>query len=152
MAKVKLPRGIRNNNPLNIRRGKTPWLYEVTLAECPDKSFCQFQTMRTGWRAAFMLLRTYLLKYKLRTIRQIISKWAPSNENNTEMYIRHVSTFANLHPDEIITRGTEIIRIAAGMCIVENGDKYNPLLNTKDISDMDWGYACAFGSKDYKLP
>ena len=99
-----------------------------------------------------MLLRTYLIKYKLRTIRQIISKWAPSNENNTEMYIRHVSIFANLHPDDIILRGTEIIRIAAGMCIVENGDKYNPLLNNVDIAEMDWGYTCTFGSKDYKLP
>ena len=77
-----LPRGIRNNNPLNIRRSKDQW--QGLRAQQTDASFCQFETLEYGWRAAFYLLtRTYYHKYRLFTIRAIISKWAPPNENLT---------------------------------------------------------------------
>ena len=53
-----LPRGIRNNNPLNIRRGKDQW--QGLRAQQTDASFCQFESLEYGWRAAFYLLtRTY---------------------------------------------------------------------------------------------
>ena len=86
----KLPRGIRNCNPLNIRRFKnTKWA--GMSAEQTDLAFCQFTKMAYGWRAAFILLRTYYFKYKLRTIRDIISRWAPPEDNNpTGIYIDSV--------------------------------------------------------------
>jgi hypothetical protein len=76
-----LPRGIRNNNPLNIRRtAKDQW--KGLRAQQTDASFCQFESLDYGWRAAFYLLtRTYYHKYRLFTIRAIINKWAPPNEN-----------------------------------------------------------------------
>ena len=46
-----LPRGIRNNNPLNIRRGKDQW--KGLRAQQTDASFCQFESLEYGWRAAF---------------------------------------------------------------------------------------------------
>ena len=56
-----------------------------------DASFCQFETMEYGWRAAFYLLtRTYYHKYRLYTIRDIISRWAPPSENDTGAYIQNV--------------------------------------------------------------
>ncbi len=71
-----LPRGIRNNNPLNIRRSKDKW--KGLRAVQADAQFCQFESLEYGWRAAFYLLtRTYYHKYRLFTIRAIISKWAP---------------------------------------------------------------------------
>ena len=79
-----LPRGIRNHNPLNIRRnGKDQW---KGLAEAQnDAAFCQFKSLEYGWRAAFILLtRTYYHKYRLYTIRGIINRWAPPNENKTD--------------------------------------------------------------------
>ena len=83
-----LPRGLRNNNPLNIRRGKDQW--QGLRAQQTDASFCQFESLEYGWRAAFYLLtRTYYHKYRLYTIRKIISKWAPPNENLTETYIQN---------------------------------------------------------------
>ena len=58
----KLPRGIRNNNPLNIRRTKTSsWM--GMREEQTDKSFCQFTTLRYRWRAAFMLLKLYYAQH-----------------------------------------------------------------------------------------
>ena len=96
-----LPRGIRNNNPLNIRRSKDQW--KGLRAQQTDSQFCQFETLEYGWRAAFYLLtRTYYHKYRLYTIRAIISKWAPPNENLTATYIENVSRLTGIPPDEPI--------------------------------------------------
>lgn len=83
-----LPRGIRNNNPLNIRIGNK-WRGEV---DCPsDPDFEQFTCMHYGLRAGFVLLRRYIERYHLDTITDIISRWAPATENATRSYICHVS-------------------------------------------------------------
>ena len=96
-----LPRGIRNNNPLNIRRGKDQW--QGLRAQQTDASFCQFESLDYGWRAAFYLLtRTYYHKYRLYTIRMIISKWAPPQENLTATYIENVCRLTGIPPDEPI--------------------------------------------------
>ena len=96
-----LPRGIRNHNPLNIRRtGKDQW---KGLAEVQnDRCFCQFESLEWGWRAAFYLLtRTYYHTHRLYTIRGIISRWAPPQDhNNTEAYIKNVSRLTGIGPDE----------------------------------------------------
>lgn len=82
-------RGLRNNNPLNIRRGEQ---WKGLAKKQTDAAFCQFETMAYGWRAAFWLLtRTYYHKYRLYTIRSIVERWAPPKENNTEAYVAHVA-------------------------------------------------------------
>ena len=96
-----LPRGIRNNNPLNIRRSKDLWV--GLRAQQTDSAFCQFESLEYGWRAAFYLLtRTYYHKYRLFTIRMIINKWAPPNENQTSKYIENVCRLTGIGPDEPI--------------------------------------------------
>ena len=119
-----LPRGIRNNNPLNIRRSKDQW---KGLAEAQtDRAFVQFKSLEYGWRAAFYLLtRTYYHKYRLYTIRTIIRRWAPSNENDTNAYIANVSKLTGIDPDEPIgipsESPTRWIALGAAMDIQENG-------------------------------
>jgi hypothetical protein len=123
-SKSMLPRGIRNNNPLNIRRSKDQW---KGLAEAQtDRAFVQFKTLEYGWRAAFYLLtRTYYHKYRLYTIRTIIRRWAPSNENDTNAYIANVSKLTGIDPDEPIGIPSEApsrwIAIGLAMAIQENG-------------------------------
>ena len=96
-----LPRGIRNNNPLTIRRSKDLWV--GLRAQQTDSAFCQFESLEYGWRAAFYLLtRTYYHKYRLFTIRMIINKWAPPNENQTSKYIENVCRLTGIGPDEPI--------------------------------------------------
>ena len=119
-----LPRGIRNNNPLNIRRSKDKW--KGLRAVQADASFCQFETLEYGWRAAFYLLtRTYYHKYRLFTIRAIISKWAPPMENKTEAYIANVSRLTGIASDEPIgipsDRPARWIKVGRAMAIQENG-------------------------------
>ena len=120
-----LPRGIRNHNPLNIRRtAKDQWkgLAEVQT----DRAFCQFKSLEYGWRAAFYLLtRTYYHKYRLYTIRMIISKWAPPQENLTATYIANVSRLTGIPPDEPIgipsDQPTRWMKLGIAMAIQENG-------------------------------
>ena len=119
-----LPRGIRNHNPLNIRRSKDQWkgMAEVQA----DRAFVQFKSLEYGWRAAFYLLtRTYYHKYRLYTIRSIVSRWAPSSENNTEAYIANVSRLTGIDPDEPIgipsDRPARWMMVGAAMAIQENG-------------------------------
>ncbi len=77
---------MRNCNPLNIRRvAGTRW--KGQSAEQNDPQFVQFETMDWGLRAAFVLLRTYAIKYKAVCIENIITRWAPPTENDTRKYI-----------------------------------------------------------------
>ena len=119
-----LPRGIRNNNPLNIRRSKDQW---KGLAEQQnDRSFCQFKSLEWGWRAAFYLLtRTYYHKYRLYTIRGIISRWAPSCENDTSAYVQNVARLTGIDPDKPLGIPSESpsvwMMVGVAMAIQENG-------------------------------
>lgn len=81
-------RGIRNNNPANIRRGCN---WKGLAKTQTDREFCQFDTMTWGVRALLVTLRTYVVKHHLHTSREIITRWAPpSDGNNTEAYIKFV--------------------------------------------------------------
>lgn len=81
-------RGIRNNNPANIRHGCN---WKGLAEKQTDKEFCQFTTMTWGVRALLVTLRTYVVKHHLHTVREIITRWAPpSDGNNTEKYIEFV--------------------------------------------------------------
>ena len=115
-----IPRGIRNNNPLNIRVGNV-WLGEVQKPT--DKSFEQFISMEYGLRAAFVILRRYIRRYHRDTIAEIIEAWAPSNENNTQAYIDKVAQLAKIPANQPIKYEDKesMCAIVAGMCLVENG-------------------------------
>lgn len=99
MNKRPIPRGIRNNNPLNIRIGNC-WLGEVR--EPNDPEFEQFISMVYGVRAGFVLLRRYIRHYHRTTIPQVIAAWAPSTENNTEAYITAVCQMSKISRDETL--------------------------------------------------
>ena len=90
-------RGIRNNNPLNIRRGGSNW---VGLKEKQtDKQFCQFVSMSYGFRAAFRLVYNYIRISGLKTVREIINRWAPAEENPTKVYLYFVCNQGGFRPD-----------------------------------------------------
>ena len=90
-----MSRGIRNCNPLNIRRvAGTAW--KGQRAEQTDREFVQFESMEWGTRAAFCLLRTYERKYHQNCIADIITRWAPPSENQTGQYISNVCRWTGL--------------------------------------------------------
>lgn len=120
MRRNELPRGLRNNNPGNIRRNSDVFQGEINPSR--DKEFKQFKNMAYGYRAMYKILSNYYNKYRLNTIRKMISRWAPENENNTNAYIKAVSDYAGIPADDLISFDREqMIRIVAGMSKVENG-------------------------------
>ena len=114
------PRGIRNNNPLNIRIGNT-WLGEVPNPT--DSEFEQFVSVRYGLRAAFVILRRYIRRYRRNTPAKIIRAWAPAVENNTQRYIEVVCKRSLIAPDEVIDYADKktMVRLVKAMAFVECG-------------------------------
>lgn len=125
MAEKKLPRGLRNCNPGNIRINSD--LFQGEIRPSKDKSFKQFETMAYGYRSVFRILSNYRKNYGLDTIRKMIGRWAPENENDTDAYIKAVSDYAGIPADDTINIADreQMIRIVAGMSKVENGREAN---------------------------
>lgn len=126
-ADKQLPRGLRNCNPLNIRKNTDLW--QGLRKEQTDPVFFQFVTMAYGYRAAFITLRTYFGKYGVHNLRGIITRWAPPVDGNeTEMYIRMVTTLTGIASDKEldIENAACMTEIVAAMSRVENGKKAHP--------------------------
>jgi hypothetical protein len=120
---MSLPRGLRNNNPGNIRKSSTVWIGQVSGT---DPDFVTFESIEWGYRAIFVLLRNYISK-GYDTISKIINRYAPSNENDTTAYINRVAALSNIDKDTVIGRddGESLIKIVAAISWHENGVKPN---------------------------
>lgn len=123
---TKTSRGLRNNNPGNIRISKTIYTGEVTPST--DKSFKQFTSLLYGYRAMFVLLHYYQRTYMDTTIEAFIKRYAPSCENDTESYINTVCRMSGLHRFEPINtfNKKDMIGIVSAMSLQENGIAANP--------------------------
>ena len=90
-----VPRGVRNNNPGNVRRTKDNW--QGLAAEQTDTAFFQFVSAPQGIRCLARILLNYQDKRGLRTIEKIIWRWAPpSDDNPTESYVSFVCRRARI--------------------------------------------------------
>ena len=125
MSSNKLPRGLRNNNPGNIRITKDKW--KGLCKEQTDKSFFQFTEMRYGYRALIRTLQNYNRRHGCKSIADYINRWAPPVENNTSSYIISVCSKmgvpASCIPD-IYDRDT-MCAFAAAISEHENGVRAN---------------------------
>ncbi len=119
--------GIANRNPLNIRYVKANhWL--VLHPQTPNvKGFCHFTAPAYGFRAAIILIKNYMRKYGCVTPENIIRRWAPPTENNTELYIACVCGRSRLGRQERLhTEGPQIGRLVAAMTRQETGMYITP--------------------------
>ncbi len=94
------PRGIRNNNPGNLRKTETQW--QGLADQQTDPDFFMFKSPIYGIRALARVLIAYRIKHGLRTIQQIIERWAPPNENDTAAYVRAVSADTGFPADQAL--------------------------------------------------
>lgn len=115
------PRGLKNNNPLNIRKNNTKW--QGLAEEQTDKSFFVFVAPEWGYRAALRTLQNYKRMHGLTTIRQWVNRWAPPVENDTEAYIRCVCQRTGMpeSAEPNIYNKTIMCNIVAAMSYMENG-------------------------------
>jgi hypothetical protein len=144
-------RGIRNNNPLNIRHSADRW--EGARIEQTDKSFVQFQTMAYGYRAAWKVLESYWKYFKRQrqpfTVAHIIARWAPPSENHTDAYVSTVLKLTSLGGKENLPRPfmgiaiDKLVRLFAAMTTMECGVPYEKV----DVQAILDGYDLAFPGK-----
>lgn len=117
------PRGIRNNNPGNLRRNSDPW--QGLSERQGDVEFFTFKDSVYGIRALARTLIAYQDKHDLRTIRQIVSRWAPPTENNTNAYVRAVAAETGLNADQPLDmhRFNHLLPLTKAIIRHENGQQ-----------------------------
>lgn len=118
-----IPRGIRNNNPGNIRLSSARWQGADHASDNRDAEFVTFKDPVMGLRALMRVLLTYQKKHSLRTIESIINRWAPPHENHTEHYILHVCQEMHVGRRQIIDlcEPKTLMALARIITIHENG-------------------------------
>ncbi len=121
VLRTQQPRGIRNNNPGNIRRTNTQWrgIREIQS----DNAFVQFNSPEYGHRAMARVLRSYERR-GLVTVRDIISTYAPATENKTEAYIDFVAKRLGVSPDAQLDLDVIMFDLIKAITVFENGQQY----------------------------
>lgn len=107
----------RTKNPMNVRfsksnnwKGKTGENY---------KGFECFIDDRYSVRAAYLLMLTYQ-RYGIKTLSAFLRRYAPSNENNTELYIKQVCEKTGLTKDSLINTNEIMIPVLQAMAVIES--------------------------------
>ena len=146
-----MTRGIRNNNPLNIRHSTDQW--QGARVEQTDKAFVQFKSMAYGYRAAWKVLESYWNQFyrskQSYTVSTIIGRWAPPTENDTQNYIRTVLNLTSLGGKENLpqpSRGVDterLERLIRAMTTMECGIPYKEV----DTEAIREGWRLAFPGK-----
>jgi hypothetical protein len=115
------PRGIYLNNPGNIELADDHWVGMAKLQT--DDRFIRFLSPVYGLRAMMKVLITYGRKHELTTISEVITRWAPPRENNTDAYIAHVAKRMKISPNQAIDLEDldTLIRLAKAITMHENG-------------------------------
>jgi len=125
-VKPSAPRGIRNNNPGNIRISNAAWLGKIPMQYNTDGSFEQFTYAEFGIRALAMNLKNYQAKHHLYTVRGMINRFAPSNENNTNSYVNIVSKSLGVSPDTPIDFADPNVSLNLVKAIIKHENGVNP--------------------------
>ena len=116
-------RGEANNNPGNIIRDTTPWLGLVPRAEATDRHFCQFDTAVNGIRALAKVLLSYQRLDGCRTLGDVINRYAPKTENDTDAYLRDLVARTGIGAGQTLDleHSSELAIIARAIIFHENG-------------------------------
>ena len=115
----KLPRGIRNKNPGNIKIG-TDW--DGLADEQSDPTFCVFKEAVWGIRALMRILLVYRFHHKKNNVEDIIGRWAPPSENDTDAYIDFVCDKTGFNPMDQLDNSIEhYLPLVKSIIQMENG-------------------------------
>lgn len=118
---LEAPRGIRNNNPGNIIKGKTLW--RGMAQDQDDPRFVVFSAPVWGLRALMKTLLTYYRRHGLDTVHSIVNRWAPPHENATDHYAEHVALKLKVHRTALLRVDDPaiLVKLAQAIVLHENG-------------------------------
>jgi len=115
-----IPRGIRNQNPGNIRHGETIWQGQSQYQD--DPAYVTFTDPIYGIRAIARILMTYS-KDGLNTVSQIIGRWAPSSENDTDAYVESVAKALGVGANTPLSLTSVLPDLVKAIITHENGEQ-----------------------------
>jgi len=124
--------GIKDNNPGNIKKTNDKW---DGLVPSKGKYFA-FESPEYGVRAMTRLLRTYDIKHGLNTIKGIISRYAPRSENDTDTYIKNVSSFTGYDPNQELNLEDRAVMKNLIKAIIRQENKGKDLFSDKFYNDV----------------
>jgi hypothetical protein len=128
-----LPRGIRNNNPGNLRISSIAWQGKIPNSQNTDRAFEQFNSVAHGLRAMATDLINDVHKGQ-NTLRKLIIEYAPPTENDTIAYINNVARMVGISPDQRLILDNELVKkIIRAKMVVENGLIVNTLIPDQQI-------------------
>lgn len=116
-----LPRGIRNNNPGNLKWSSAQ-VWQGQMGR-DSGGFLQFDTAANGLRAAARVIKTYIGTHKLDTIAKIGPRWSPDVNGLTGIYAANVSKFSGIPVSQVLTVNM-LPAVLAGIVGAENGGQY----------------------------
>ncbi len=120
-SKEFMKRGIRNNNPMNIKHSSNQWVGAYGVQS--DDVFVQFESPMFGLRAGAKTLLTYERVHFLSSIRSIINRWAPpSDDNPTSKYVDFVASQVGVDPDMFISVRDHLAQLLPAIVEFENGE------------------------------
>lgn len=122
-----MTRGLRNNNPGNIRKTGDKW-QGLSITQT-DKEFFQFTEAKYGIRAMTKLFKNYQTKYGLNTVNDLINRWAPPIENNTSAYVNHVAEYLNVSVNESIDLNNTEVLTNLVKVVIKHENGINPYSN-----------------------
>jgi hypothetical protein len=140
----KQPRGVRNNNPLNIEAGN------FTAAQPgfsgSDGRFAKFEDVDQGFAAAENLLGVYGTKHGINTVAGVINRWAPPSDGNpVSAYAASVSKDLGINPNDPLDLSNPVVRsrVASAMAKFENGVEVprSTKAEAKPAASGDWWQA-----------
>lgn len=111
-------RGIRNNNPGNLKKTSDQWLGLAAIQY--DPTFFVFKKPVYGIRALARLLQNYELA-GFDTVSKIIHRYAPTSENDTAAYIESVSNRLGVNQNKVIDVNEVLPELIKAIVTHENG-------------------------------
>lgn len=125
-------RGIRNNNPGNIRKSGTVWAGQAPIEAQTDPAFVTFTAPEYGLRAMAKILKNYFAA-GYDTLAKVATRWAPPTENDTAAYIAALSQTTGLDPNARLS-AADLPRVIPAIVKHENGSQpYSASLINKGI-------------------
>ena len=113
---IRLARGQRNCNPMNIIRNNSAW--KGMKEKQTDKQFIQFESTAYGIRAAIILLTKYHAYQGLRQVPTIVHRWAPDGGDAERNYIRFVTN--ELGRVDVEDTKHDLYNMMKAMCFFES--------------------------------
>jgi hypothetical protein len=116
---TRMTRGMKNNNPFNLRNSNAKWIGKTGV---DDKGFVIFDTIENGIRAGVINLKNGYFANDL-SISEIVAKYAPADDGNNEIsYVDNLCKYSDkFTPDYVPSDLSDYVLICKGIVRVEQG-------------------------------